>query len=223
MGAGELEMTNCAPLGMALTALPTSPGNAPEALVSLAEMYLQLRLDPTGSPPSHPDDSLIETAVQAATEELCGPNGEGWLGRALVAREYRLDLNGFPGGALGIPLPPLQSVTGVSYLDGDGVEQVLDPAAYTVFTAGTPGTIRPAYNTAWPTSIRRGAGAVSVRFIAGYPDPSDIPAPIRQWIKARAGFFYENRESIISGTIATELPGFPAMLENYRVRGVFKP
>lgn len=222
MGAGELEMTTCK-LGMTLTALPTSPGNAPEALVSLAEMYLQLRLDPTGSPASHPDDSLIELAVQAATEELCGPNGEGWLGRALVAREYRLDLDRFPAGPLGLPLPPLQSVVGVTYLDGDGVEQTLDPSAYQVFAAGTPGTIRPAYNTSWPTSIRPGAGAVSVRFVAGYDDPADVPAPIRQWVKARAGFFYENRESIVTGTVGAELPAFPSMLENYRVRGVFLP
>lgn len=207
-------------LNMTLTALAGSPNDPVPALVSLAEMYSQLRLDPAGSPPSHPDDALIELAVQAAVDELCGPNGEGWLGRALMRREYVLAFDRWPTGEVRLPLPPVQGVSGISYLDGAGVVQTLDPALYDVALTGTaPAILYPAYGKTWPVT-RIAPGAVKVQFVAGVDDPEAVPALIRQWVKMRAGFYYENREEIITGTIATQLPSMFAVLENYRVRGL---
>ena len=54
---------------------------------------------------------------------------------------------------------------------------------------------------------------------AGYGDlASDVPAIIRQWIMIRAATFFDIREGIVVGTIVSEVPSFPAMLENYRWR-----
>lgn len=198
-------------------------------VLTLEEARMQLRVTPTfgTSPPSHPEDALIEDCVKAATEELEGVTG--WLGRSLVQQTWRLSLPRFPSGPILLPLPPLQGVSSVTYLDKDGVRQTLtdtgaSPAGedYRVVTDAEIGYVALAPGKRWPTGTVAG-DAVQVTFVAGYASPAEVPAPIRRWIAGRLGFYYENREQMITGTIATMLPPFDRSLDNFRVRGVYQP
>lgn len=200
--------------------------SAPAARVlTLEQAYQQLRLDPDfgTSPPSRSDDDLILDAIDAAAGDLEGVTG--WLGRALITQTWRLSLNAFPDGEIMLPLPPLQSVVGVTYLNGDGVEETLTVGTdYRVGDEGTVGYVAPAFGKSWPRGGRQQRGAVAVDFVAGYgDDPADIPGPIRQYLKARTTFYYENRDMVISGTSVTPTPFYRDSLENFRVRGVFRP
>lgn len=198
-------------------------------VLTLEEARMQLRVTPMfgTSPPSHPEDALIADCVQAATDELEGVTG--WLGRSLVQQTWRLSLPAFPSGPIMLPLPPLQSVTSVTYLDKDGVRQTLgdtgaSPAGedYSVVTDAEVGYVAPAFGKSWPSGRRQG-DAVQITFVAGYASPAAVPAVVRRWIAGRLGFYYENREAMITGTIATMLPPFDRSLDNLRVRGVYQP
>jgi len=212
------------------------PGSAltlitpPDDLFSIEEERAHLRVDPVfgASPPTHPDDAYIEECFRAAVGELEGLTG--WLGRSLMVQTWRLSLDRFPGSttALILPLPPLQGVRSVTYLDADGERQTLTDAAasppgtgYRVNLGGIVGSISPLWGGQWPTG-RVDQGAVQVEFEAGYESAEDVPAPIKRWVMTRAATFYEHRETVVVGTIATELPAYMHNLENFRVRGLIE-
>lgn len=86
-----------------------------------------------------------------------------------------------------IPLPPLQGVTSVKYLDSDGVQQTLDPSIYVV-QKGEPSHVVLAVGQSWP-SISTMPGSVTVRFVAGYGDKgSDVDERIRMAVALQASY-----------------------------------
>ncbi|MGE3623696.1 MAG: hypothetical protein AB7H77_07495 [Bdellovibrionales bacterium] len=163
------------------------------------------------------EDTYLNQIIAAATATLDGR--EGWLGRALITQEWQLTLDSFPSGSCGltIPLPPLQEIVSISYVDENGDEQTLDDSAFTV-VAAEPAYLIPAEGTSWP-STQATTGAVTVQFICGYGDAAtDIPALIKQYLFLTCGDFYENREFEVVGTITAEHTRFIQMLESYRIR-----
>jgi hypothetical protein len=100
-------------------------------------------------------------------------------------------------GTIQIPLPPLQSITSIKYLDTAGVEQTLAASAYRVDAVSSPGRVTPAYGYSWPDTYPV-SNAVVIRFIAGYGDAAaNVPQKIRQWIMAMVGSMNENREIVM--------------------------
>lgn len=215
-------MNDCDTLPKMAATVVTPPA---VAILSRDEVYQQLRL--TGqfgaSPDTRPDDTLLDAIALAATQELDGP--EGWLGRALITQTIELALPAFPAGPIVLPWAPLQSVTSVKYLDTDGVDTTLvDGTDYRVGVEDPRAPyITPAYGKAFP-SVRRQGGSVRVRYVAGYGDTSAaVPELIKQYARFRVGFYYENREHIVTGTISTELPTVASMLNGFRIQGTFRP
>lgn len=188
----------------------------PLRIFTLAEIKTHLRITNTL------EDDYIYDLIDAATAEIDGQ--DGWLGRALLTQTWRLTLDYFPrwrnphGNKIILPLPPLQGISSVKYIDENGTQQTMDGAAYTVVTGSTPGYIIPAYNTSWPGTRRDGA-AVEIEYVCGYGEAADIPPDIKQYLKMRIGDFYNSRETVIIGTTPTPLPWVDAMLANKRVRG----
>jgi uncharacterized phiE125 gp8 family phage protein len=201
--------------------LVTGPSEEP---VSLGEVkpFLRVEMSDTNS------DSLIYTLITAARQHLDGR--DGWLGRALVTQEWDLFLDGFPSpswnpwndyaDAIRVPLPPLQSVTFIKYVDNDGVEQTWTSSEYRVDKRSQPGRITPEHGKSYP-STRAVMNAVTVRFKAGYGQAAAVPGPIKLGITALVAHFYEHREPVITGTIAEELPmHVQALLAPYQVWSV---
>ena len=190
---------------------------APAApLISLDEAAAHLRLDAYGSPQSYPDQDLVEALIQSVTEEIDGR--DGWLGRALVTQEWRLGLDCFLGERINIPLPPLQSVVEISYLDQDGVSQIVPSAHYSVVTDSEPGIVVLNDGYQWP-SVGVGEYPVQIRFVAGYGDPDAVPQIIKSYAKLMLGMLYEHREMVLAGSIVTPFPYYRTMLSNYRLIG----
>jgi uncharacterized phiE125 gp8 family phage protein len=156
------------------------------------------------------DDEYISSLITAARMHIDGK--DGILGRALVTQTWELVLDTFPDDIL-IPLPPLQSVAFVTYVDGDGVEQTLATDQYTVDNVSEPGWIVAGPN-GWP-STGDYINAVTVRFTAGY---EVVPEPIKRALRLMIGHFYENREDVVTGVSVTKLPNASEMLLGpYRV------
>lgn len=190
--------------------------------VTIEEARLQCKIDADeNSPPSHPDDSLIQMLIASATDDLDGP--KGWLGRALVEQTLELVLDRFPCGKIELPYPPLIDVVSVKYIDIDGEEQTLtapsgSPASggdYRVVADAEPGYIEPAYGTSWPAT--RGSAAVRIRFSAGYGAPDDVPNRIKEYMLHQIAYGYEYRESASMGQVVKN-PFIESMLDNLRVR-----
>lgn len=146
------------------------------------------------------EDSLIDSLLKAARRYI-----EARQRRAIVTQTWRLTLDTFPAWGLVIPLPPLQSVSSITYVDNDGTTQTLDPSAYSVDTRSEPGRVEPAWGQYWP-SARFQNNAVTVQFVAGYGLADSAPDTTKTAIKLLAAHWYENREATIAGTIIAPLP-----------------
>lgn len=147
------------------------------------------------------NDALIVAYIAAARQ-----HAEDFLGRALISRtyDYKLD-DGWPC-EIALPRPPLVSVTSVTYVDVNGATQTLSPSLYQVVAGMICGQIVPAYLAIWPL-VRCQPDAITVRYVAGYgTTTADVPDAIRMAILMLVGHFYANRESVVVGSTATELP-----------------
>lgn len=200
----------------------TPPANMP---ITLAEAKKHLRED------SDDFNEQIEAFIEAAVDFVEGPTG--FLGRALIDQEWDLYLDAFPcsidarPNEIEIPLPPLISVSGVYYLDSDGVEQTFSASSYTVDTASEPGRVMLKSAGSWPT-IQQAANAVRVRFRAGYldqtvsPAEDDVPGTIKAAILILVGDLYANRESQVVGVSVAKLPwSAEALLRTKRIHKGF--
>lgn len=107
-------------------------------------------------------------------------------------------------GVIDLPLPPLQSIDAVAYYDFQGVLQTVDPTLYVV-SLGTPARIQPQYSHVWPIA-RPTIDAVQISFTCGQAGTADkVDDDVKVAIKMMVAHWYENRESVIVGTINSRL------------------
>jgi len=168
----------------------------PAPVVALAMAKAHLRVDGDDS------DQLIAAYVAAATAHIDGP--DGWLGRAIGPQTLRATFNGFGDCLLPLPQGPLIDIVSIKYDDGDGVEQTVSPADYTLDRRGA---LR-AFGTAWP-SARAWPDSVRIIYRAGYvadvdADPlvASPPPAIVAAILLMTGDLFSNRETGVIGTIS---------------------
>lgn len=142
-------------------------------------------------------DPILSMLIKSARQ-----HAEMLLGRYLITQTIDLYMDCFPYWE--ITLPPLQSVSAITYVDADGVTQTITAADYLVDSTSTPARITPAYGKEWPTP-REQNNAVKVRFIAGYGAASAVPECIKTWLLMRIKQIYDQQGFINAGSI-TEFP-----------------
>jgi uncharacterized phiE125 gp8 family phage protein len=117
-----------------------------------------------------------------------------------------------------LPVAPLQSLSGITYLDENGASQTLDPSIYAPMLFGLSPAIRLQLDKSYPAVMVAG-DAITVTATAGYGDAAaSVPAPIIHAMKLLIGQWYDNRQDFLMerGTFA-ELPNaVAALLANYR-------
>jgi len=126
---------------------------------------------------------------------------------------------GRTGYEIYLPLPPLQTVDSIKYLDQTtGVQTTLDPATYRVDTVSEPGRITPAYGQTWPGTYNV-ASAVEIAFTCGYGLAASVPQGIKSWMLVRVGSMYEFREevAIVGRSRIDPLPFMDGLLDPFRV------
>jgi uncharacterized phiE125 gp8 family phage protein len=180
--------------------------------LTLAMAKAHLRVDSTD------EDTWITTAIQAAREDA-----EGYTERAFVTQALRLYLDSFPY-SIDLPRPPVQSVESITYLDADGAEQTLAESEYQTDLvrapdSPTPPRILPAYGKSWPVT-RAVPNAVWIDYTAGYgAGPDNVPARLRAGMLLNLGDAFENRSTIIVGTVSSRIPlAAEDCFARYRVR-----
>lgn len=162
--------------------MPAAVVNPPaEEPVSLAEAKAHLRVDDDA-------DNLTVGALIATARDLV----ENETGRALVTRRLALTLDGF-GARVELPHPPAAVISAISYVDADGVTQVLDPSGYVLVKDDLLPLVGPAFGKTFPET-RAQPNAVVVTWDAGYGAAAAVPPALRHAILITLTALYEERE-----------------------------
>ncbi len=193
----------------------TDPVSEP---VSLELGRLQARVTAEGSPPTHPEDALIEIYIGAAREWA-----EDYTGLALATATLELQLDAFPEAEIEITRGPVQSILSVTYIDDDEVEQTIDPTNYTLDESSDRIWLLPASGFTWPTAGDF-SNAVRIRYFGGYNLAGESPTTKRLPKRATlamllvVGHLWENRSESIEKALLTIPMGAKVFLEGMKIR-----
>lgn len=163
--------------------------------LSLADLKAHARVETA-------DEDALLTGIAAAARD----HAERHTGRAIAEQTRVLRMSGFPDIAeqyFELPGGAVRSVTSITYVDADGVQQTLAPADYEA--AGgygfAPPTVQLTPGASWPDTEDGRAFPVAVTYEAGNL-AVDVPPGLMYAIKMIAADMYERREA------ATEMQYF---------------
>ena len=159
------------------------------------------------------DDTLIDSYIDAATSYLDGL--DGIMGRALVTQTWGRRLSYFPS-EIRLPIGPVSSIGSLTYYDANDTQQTLAPATYELRADHRGAYATLAWGQSWPNFTARPDGIV-IQWVAGTAVAS-VPQAIKMAMLLMIGGWYENRESIVIGTVLSgEMPfAVTALLAPFR-------
>jgi uncharacterized phiE125 gp8 family phage protein len=170
--------------------------------VTLSEAKAHLRVDTTA------DDAYISSLISAA-REWC----EQYLDRSLVHTQWVMRFDKFPpDGTMDIELPrPPMATAGtatavaLTFTFENGTTSTYSTASYRVDRDGVPGTVKTLYGQTWPPHLQDD-NAISVTWWGGYgASGTSVPAAIRHAMLMLVCFWYENRSTVLVGSISKQL------------------
>jgi uncharacterized phiE125 gp8 family phage protein len=200
--------------------------------ISLAVAAQHLRLDQYGSPLEYEEQDWLESTIIAVREII-----EGLSGLTLAPQVMQLSIPRFPSGYcaswldysswmnnyINLHCSPVNGIEWISYIDGDGVTQLLDLSNVVLDDFSRPAMVAPALNFSWP-SVANIPNAVIVQFDAGFnldgDSPGDKPLPrsLRHAMLLMLSHLYENREATTESTLNQIPLGITSLIERYRIR-----
>lgn len=176
-------------------AVTTAPASEP---VTLTEAKTHCSVD--GSDRDDELNSMI-AAARAFVED--------YTGQKIITQTVQLSCSSFDDLAE-LPVAPIQSVTSITYLDGEGVSQTLSTDVYEAVLTGISPHIRLKVGQSFP-SVRTASNAITVTAVAGFGDAEDVPSPMLHAMKRLIGIWFEQREVIDGFDDVTR-----NLLSNYR-------
>ena len=175
-------------------------------ILTTAEVKAHLKVDTTA------DDTLIDNLRDAATNSAQEYTNRFFTSTTLtqyadkwseIAELYK---------------SPLQSITHIKYYDSDDSLQTLSSSVYNSDASAMPARIALAVNQSYPTTSDRIA-AIRVEYIVGATAANLVDNAIKQAVLLTIGHWYQNREAVIVGRIATELPmAAKYLLDQYKIQ-----
>ncbi len=141
------------------------------------------------------DNELINAQIVAARQYCEMYSSRAYITQTITGKQDRFY------NAMQLPMPNLQTVSSIKYIDTAGVQQTLAASVYDVDTTSTPGLITLAHGQSWP-SIRGEHHAVEIIFVTGYGDAAaNVKSNVIAAIKMLAAHLYENRETTSSFSV----------------------
>lgn len=174
--------------------------------VSLTEAKSHLKVDTTA------DDTYITSIIKAATQL-----SEEYTNRFFIDTVIEQYASSF-ADLQTLFKSKVSAVAYVKYYDSDNSLQTLSASVYDTQLNYEPSQIQLTDGQSFPTITKRN-DAVVARYTVGYGSASDVPEIIKQAILLTIGNFYQNRNSVVIGRIATELPqNSKWLLDTYKVQ-----
>lgn len=165
------------------------------------------------------EDDYLADLIITARERV-----EDYLGLSLITQTVTLYLDAWPASdILYLPRGPVQSFTHLKYWDTDGAQQTIDAGNYQTDLVTSPPRVAPVSSYAWPSLADR-LVPIEAEYQAGYGDAgSAVPSTFLHALLLQLGTFYENRETLVLGPNANELPSLTvqAMLGPHRIQWGF--
>jgi uncharacterized phiE125 gp8 family phage protein len=104
---------------------------------------------------------------------------ESLLGVSLITQTVKVYFDEFPCWEMELPHSPVQSITGIAYVDSSGDAQTLAASDYQADTKSRPARVVPSYGNVWPVTRYGYLNAVTVTMVAGFGDSGeDVPDEI---------------------------------------------
>lgn len=171
--------------------IATAPSEEP---VTLTDIKLHLRVT------ASTEDTLLNSLITTARERC-----EEVSFRSLVTRTVDIYLSTWPiGGVIQLPMPPVQSITSVTYTDVDGATGTVSASSYYLATARGSLVLKP--GASWPTAELQPVEGIKVRYVAGYGAAAAVPGWAKHAMRLLVAHWYMNREAITVGTVGHETP-----------------
>ena len=159
------------------------------------------------------DDTLIDSLIKAATQSCQIFTNRYFLTTTVTQYSDKWD------GIYTLYKSPVIGITHIKYFDSNDTEQTLASSNYILDNVSQPARIGIAVNGTLPDLADR-INAVKVEYKVGYGITSDlVPEGIKQAVLITIGNWYENRQTVITGRTATELPlSSQYLLEQYKIQ-----
>lgn len=163
------------------------------------------------------EDHLVEAYGEAATRAV-----ENALSASFRSQTWVLRLSQFPTWEIGLPRPPLASVTQVQYVDDAEAVQVLATSVYGVDAPPTnsewhvtPSRIYLKADQTWPVTTSAQPWGVIVTYQAGVAVAESVPMEVRLAIWLTMAEMHEQRERSAE-EVVRELPMYERLVANHR-------
>lgn len=177
------------------------------ALITTADAKTFLKVDTSA------DDTLIDNLVSAARQSAEEYTNRFFMDTTLIQYGTKFtDLNE-------LYKSPVSSITHIKYYDSDNTQQTLAGTVYSLIPAIEPSQIALKVDQEYPTVADR-KDAVECKYVVGYGAAStDVPEPIIQAVYLTIGHWYQNRQDVVVGKTATQLPmASKYLLDQYKIQ-----
>lgn len=179
-----------------------------------AKQHLKLAISAEEAEAYTDEDAIIQGLIAGAYQYA-----EHHTQATLATRTKTLVLDAFPSGSEAIELPwtPVAAIESLEYINPDGIEQSLDAETLRLDSRSIYPLLAPQWGSRWPMTTSE-PESVTITATAGRPEtPPDVEVALLLLI----GHWYENRESVVIGTISSAVPmGVDMLLAPYRIHAV---
>jgi uncharacterized phiE125 gp8 family phage protein len=177
----------------------TTTSRTVASVITTADAKDHLRVD------NSDEDSLIDRLVLASIDAI-----EARIRSSMVPASLILLAPRFPtcAGYFALPRAPVRSITSITYVDSDGTQQTMDGSDYVLNGDEKPATVglSDPSSVPWPTDLASRRDAVRIRYEAGPATINDVSDSLVAATMLMIGHLYENRQAVVTGTIATKVP-----------------
>lgn len=175
--------------------------------ITLTEAKTHLKVDTTA------DDTFITNLIKSATS-----SAQEYTNRFFIATTIQ-QVGDKWEDISNLLKSPVASVTNIKYVNPSDSLQTLSTDVYFVDDVNKPARIGLKPNQSFPEIIDR-LNAVQVNYVVGLAaGPDEVDEGIRQALLLTIGNWYQNRQAVVTGTIATELPmNAKFLLDQYKIQ-----
>lgn len=139
------------------------------------------------------DDSWLSMAMIVARQYV-----EKTCELSLITQTRRMTFRKFDEPYIKLSYGPTISITSIQYYDQTNSLQTL--ASYQATLESNPCLIVPGVGQRWPSTNPDRLDAVRVTYVAGFGDPEQVPAALRQAILLLTDHWYNNRGAFEIGS-----------------------
>lgn len=178
------------------------------ALLTTAETKTFLKVDVSD------DDTLIDNLITAATLSCEEYTNRFFMQRTLL--QYSPNWKGIKN----LFKSPVGSVTHIKYYDNSDSLQTLSTDIYSLNNVLMPSKIELKDSQDFPSVADRW-DAIEVKYVVGESATADVPQAIKEAVLLTVGHWYQNRQSVVTGTQVNEVPMTSKyLLDQYKIQVV---